>query len=159
MRRTFGRALAALGVVVVTGACATLGRQAFSPPTVTIEDVRIAGIGLQGGTLDVRLSLYNPNNYRLDASRFSYKVMMDTLTLGSGAVTQRLTVMGRDSTRVTLPVSFSIREVLAAGSTLMTRGTLPYKLIGELTVATPFGEITRPFEQAGMFKSGDLNIR
>lgn len=159
MRRTFGRALVALGVMALVSGCAALGRQAFSPPSVTIEDVRIAGIGLQGGTLDVQLSLYNPNSYRLDASRFSYKVMMDTLTLGSGAVTQRLTVMGRDSTRVTLPVSFSIREVMAAGSKLMERGTLPYKLIGELTVATPFGEITRPFEQAGMFKSGDLNIR
>jgi LEA14-like dessication related protein len=145
--------------MVTLAGCAALGRQAFAPPTVKIENVRIVGVGLQGGTLNVQLSLYNPNNYRLDASRFSYRVMVDSLRLGEGAVTQCLTLMGRDSMRVDLPVSFSLREVMAAGSKLMERGSLPYRLIGELTVATPFGEVTRPFEQAGMFNSGDLNIR
>jgi LEA14-like dessication related protein len=159
MRRNFVRAVGALAVMGVTGACAALGRQAFTPPVVTVTDVRLVGVGVQGGTLDVLLSLYNPNNYRLDARRFSYRVMVDTVTLGQGTMTDPLTVGGRDSTRVRLPVSFGIREVLAAGSKLLERGSLPYRLVGDITVATPFGDMTRPFDQKGTFNSGDLTIR
>jgi len=48
--------------------------------------VQVGGVGLTGGTLDVILSVYNPNGYRLDATRITYKVMVDSLDVGAGAL-------------------------------------------------------------------------
>mgnify|MGYP003350877281 CR=1 FL=1 len=34
---------------------------------VTVQDVRLTGIGLTGGSLDVLVNVKNPNDFRLDA--------------------------------------------------------------------------------------------
>ena len=59
------RKLALVGVVAATAlgayGCATIGRNAFAQPVVTLRDVKLQGIGFTGGSFDVILSVYNPN--------------------------------------------------------------------------------------------------
>src|SRR4030095_15023960 len=61
--------VAASAAMVVSAACSTLGKAGFEQPVVNLKDVKIRGLGLTGGNLDVQLSIYNPNQYRLDATR------------------------------------------------------------------------------------------
>ena len=68
--RRFVLAMAASAAVVTAG-CSVLGRAAFQEPVVNLKGVELRGVGLTGGTLDVRLSVYNPNGYRLDATRLT----------------------------------------------------------------------------------------
>ena len=42
-------------------ACASLGRHLFDTPTVELKDIHMKAIGLQGGSMDIILSVDNPN--------------------------------------------------------------------------------------------------
>ena len=141
-----------LGVMTVGAAgCATLARQAFREPVVTLRDVKLVGVGLTGGTIDVVLSVYNPNEFRLDGTRVTYNVFADTVPLGSGALDQRFTVQEGDSALVTLPITFTYAGLGAAGSQIRNSGTLNYRVAGDITVGTPIGEIKRPYSQSGRY--------
>ena len=80
--------VAASAALVGVGACSKLGSAAFEQPVVNLRDVKIRGVGLSGGNLDVVLSVYNPNHYRLDATRLTYKVNLagDSISLANGAI-------------------------------------------------------------------------
>src|SRR5436190_1411117 len=96
--RRFVVMMAAMSGAVVAG-CSTLGSASFQQPVVNLKDVRIRGLGLTGGTLDVVLNVYNPNKYRLDATRLTYKVLLgDSVSLANGVVDSRFAVQDRDST-------------------------------------------------------------
>lgn len=133
--------------------CATLGRATFKEPIVHFQNATITGLGLNGGSLEVKLSLYNPNNFRLDGTRLTYKLMVDSVTFGTGALTDRFTVQENDSTIVTLPLQFTYAGVGEAGRQLMNTGTVNYRVLGDVTVGTPIGSFTRPYDQTGRFST------
>jgi LEA14-like dessication related protein len=143
-------ALAAASAVV---GCSMLGRSAFEEPVVHLKDVKLRGVGLTGGNLDVILSVYNPNHFRLDATRLTYTVSMagDSVKVADGALDSRFTVQDRDSTTVTIPVSFTYAGLGAAGRSLMNTGAVNYKVSGDVTVGTPIGNFTRGYSSTGRF--------
>lgn len=146
--------IAATAATLVAGAaCSTLGRAAFQQPVVNLRDVRIRGIGLTGGTIDVLLSVYNPNHFRLDASRLTYRVALagDSVTLANGAIDSRFSVQDNDSTVVTIPVSFTYAGIGAAGRSLLNSGAVDYHVLGDVTVSTVVGNFTVPYSSTGRF--------
>jgi LEA14-like dessication related protein len=144
--------LAASAAVIASG-CSMLGRQAFQNPVVSLRDVRVRGLGLTGGNLDVLLSVYNPNHYRLDATRLTYRVELagDSITLASGALDSRFTVQETDSQVVTIPVSFTYAGIGAAGRSVLATGAVNYHVLGDVTVGSPVGNFTIPYSQTGRF--------
>jgi LEA14-like dessication related protein len=140
-------------LALVSASCAGLGKGGFKDPIVTFKNVQVGGIGLSGGTLDVVLSVYNPNGYRLDASRITYKVMVDSLDVGAGAMDKHFSVPSNDSADVVLPVRFSWNGVSAAGRELMKNGTIPYRVLGDLTVGSGVGDFTIQYDRTGNFNS------
>lgn len=140
-------------LVLGSASCAGIGRGGFRDPVVSFKNVQVGGVGLTGGTLDVVLSVYNPNGYRLDASRVTYKVMVDSLDLGAGALDKRFSVPSHDSTDVVLPVRFSWNGMSAAGRELMKTGTIPYRVLGDLTVGSGVGDFTIQYDRTGNFNS------
>jgi LEA14-like dessication related protein len=143
----------AASVAIGAAGCSVLGRQAFKEPVVNLRDVKIRGIGLNGGSLDVLLNVYNPNGYRLDATRLTYKVALagDSITLASGALDSRFTVQNNDSTTVTIPVSFTYAGIGAAGRSLLSTGSVNYHVLGDVTVGSPVGNFTIPYSSQGRF--------
>jgi LEA14-like dessication related protein len=147
-------ALVVVGAAVaVTTACATLGRAAFVQPVVSLRDVRVVGLGITGGNLDVVLSVYNPNGYRLDATKLRYRVQVDSTQVGIGEIDNRFTVNDKDSTIVRIPVQFTYAGLGAAGRSIMNTGALNYRVTGEVTVGTAFGDHTVPFSQTGRYST------
>src|SRR5690348_14490864 len=71
-RRVLMRRILLAMTVVAAAACNTLGKQAFREPVVTLADVKVTGVGLTGGSLDVVLNVENPNDFRLDATQMHY---------------------------------------------------------------------------------------
>lgn len=147
----------ALGLVtaaVVSGTgCATLGRQAFQEPVVTFKDARIVGLGVTGGSLEVVLDVYNPNHFRLDGTGLTYKVLVDSTTVGEGEYNSRWGVEQGDRTEVRLPISFTYAGLGAAGRKLTETGSVEYNVVGDMTVTTPLGRFTRPYDQKGRFST------
>jgi LEA14-like dessication related protein len=136
-----------LAAVVVVAACSYLGKQAFKQPEVRLQTVKIVGVGLTGGSLDVGLSVYNPNHYRLDATRLTYEVLLnsDSLLLATGALDNKFTVESGDSSVVQIPVSFTYAGVGSAARSLLNTGVVTYHVRGNVTVGTTVGTFNVPF--------------
>lgn len=145
----------AVAMIVASGGagCASLGRQAFGSPTVSLMTVHVTGIGITGGSLEVVLKLYNPNEYRLDATNFQYEVDIDSTELTHGVLDHRFTVSGKDSTVLHIPVTFTYAALGAIGRSMWSSNALNYHVRGDITVLTPLGSRTVPFEQQGKFNT------
>jgi LEA14-like dessication related protein len=151
------RKLALVGLVTATAfgayGCASIGRNAFAEPVVTLKDVKLQGIGMTGGSFDVVLSVYNPNGYRLDATQLNYNLFVDTLRFANGTLSQQFTVQEKDSTIVRVPVNFSYAGVGEAGRQLLNTGSVNYRVAGDVTVATPVGSFKVPYDRTGRFST------
>ncbi|MEO5567325.1 MAG: LEA type 2 family protein [Gemmatimonadaceae bacterium] len=149
-----GIAVAAAAVAIaMSAACSTLGRQAFADPAVTLKDVRVASLGLNGGNLDVKLNVYNPNGFRLDATRLTYRLLVDSTPLANGVMDNRFTVQDKDSTTVTIPVAFSWSGLGAGLRQVFSTGAVNYRVSGDVTVGTPVGNFTIPYSQTGRYNT------
>ncbi|MBA3671795.1 MAG: LEA type 2 family protein [Gemmatimonadaceae bacterium] len=145
---------AASAAIVLAAGCSMLGKQAFQEPVVRLQDVRINGVGLTGGNLDVKLSVYNPNGYRLDATRMTYSVIVgDDVRFAAGTVDSRFTVNQNDSSVVSIPVNFSYSGIGAAGRQLLNTGGVSYRVTGDVTVGTVIGNFTVPYSSTGRFNA------
>jgi LEA14-like dessication related protein len=158
MRNIIGRrtkfATAALVAFAVAG-CASLGALGgFKEPIVSFKDLRVRGLGLTGGSIDAYLNVYNPNGFKLDATRLTYKVTVgNDAQLGTGVLDSRFTVQDKDSTTVRIPIDFTYAGIGAAGRQMMQSGSVPYNVAGDVTVATPLGNFTVPYSGTGRFSA------
>lgn len=141
----------ALFLVATATGCATLGRGIFKEPVVEFRELRLNGLGLTGGSLDVVLSVYNPNSFKLDATSFTYNLLMDSIPIADGALGKQFVVQRGDSSVVTIPVNFTYAGIGRAGQELLRSGTVNYRVRGDMTVSTPLGSFTRPYSQTGRF--------
>jgi LEA14-like dessication related protein len=148
MRNRVVLAVAALATSAVIG-CSALGRAVFKEPIVNFRDLKVQGIGLEGGQLDVALSVYNPNNFKLEGTRLTYKLMIDSVKFGEGQLDDRFTVNEDDSLVVHIPLAFTYKGIGAAGQQLIKTGTVNYRVLGDVTVKTPVGNFTRPYDRNG----------
>ena len=150
MRKVAVSVAAAMVAASVSG-CASIGRRVFEEPTVTFRELRINGLGLTGGSLEVLLSVYNPNGYKLDATRLTYNLVLDSIPFANGAIDEKFTVQDNDSTVVRLPIDFSWTGIGQAGRQLLNSGGVNYRVTGDVTVGTPLGNFTRPYRQTGRY--------
>src|SRR3982751_152620 len=158
MRRLVLGGVAAAAMAIA--GCSAIGKQAFQQPIVRLKDVRVIGLGLNGGNLDVKLSVYNPNGYRMDATRMSYNVLVgDSVRFAQGTVDNRFTVNGNDSSVVTIPVNFTYTGIGAAGRQLLNTGGVNYHVSGEVTVGTVVGNFGVPYSATGRFSALGGNQR
>jgi LEA14-like dessication related protein len=143
------RRIALTLTAAIATACATLGYGNFREPVVTYKDAVITGLGVSGGSLDVVLSVYNPNGFRLDGTALTYRLSVDSVPFGNGTLSDRFVVNEKDSTQVRLPLSFTYAGIGQAGRQLIQTGSVQYTVSGEITVSTPLGSFTRPYSGRG----------
>jgi LEA14-like dessication related protein len=156
LRRRFGtrrmRWAAAAALIVTTTACSTLGMLGrFLDPVVDFKNLRVTGLGLTGGSLEIVLGVYNPNGFSLNATRLTYQLVVDDVQFGQGALDSRFTVQAGDTTDVRIPLTFTYTGIGAAGRQIVSTGGVNYRVTGDLTVGTPLGNFTRPYTQNARF--------
>jgi LEA14-like dessication related protein len=140
----------AVATIALSG-CASVGKKVFKEPVVTLKEMRVTGIGFNGGALDVLLNVHNPNGYRLDATKLTYKLMIDSLTFGQGELDSKFIVQEKDSAVVRLPLTFTWAGVGEAGRQLLGTGTVNYRVQGILAVGTPIGTYNAPYDRTGRY--------
>jgi hypothetical protein len=118
---------------------------------VTLRDVRLTSFSFTGGALEVVLGVHNPNSYRLDATRLTWRLMVGTTEVGGGMLEDALSVRAGDSTVVSVPVQFSYAALGTLARQLRGTGGVDYRLVGDLTVATPVGSVVHPYDRNGRF--------
>ncbi|HUG42154.1 MAG TPA: LEA type 2 family protein [Longimicrobiales bacterium] len=112
-------------------------------PEVWVAGARLASLGLSGGVVDVRLSIYNPNRFALRATGLSYDLDFqdpdgeDWLDFTDGRVDDDLEVGAGDTTVVVIPVEFTYRGLGDIVRGLLDRGTFDYRVSGSVAVERP----------------------
>lgn len=149
--RRFGHRSSVFGLLLVLAGCATLARSAFATPTVELKDIRMKAIGFQGGSMDIILNVTNPNDYRLDATRLTYNLFVDTMKVAFGEIHKTTTLEAHRKNEVVVPVSFSMQELIRATQLMSQTGGVDYRVTGEVTAATPSGSYTRAYSGTGHF--------
>jgi LEA14-like dessication related protein len=138
--------------MLAVSACSAL-RPNFKEPVVTFKEGRITGLGVTGGALEVVLDVYNPNGFRLDGSQLTYSISVDSVHVGDGLYRSRFQVDKGATSELRLPLNFTYSGIGAAGRQLMQTGSVEYRVRGEITVGTPIGSFTRPYDQRGRFST------
>ena len=147
-------ALVALAALTIGGAgCATMGLGNWVEPVVSLNNVRVNGLGLTGGSLEVQLSVYNPNRVPLDATQLTYNVWVDSVKFGEGRTDRRFTVPKGDSTIVSLPLDFSWSGLNSAARSLLNTGTVNYRVAGDIKVGSALGNYTIRYDQNGRYST------
>lgn len=142
---------AAACAVTATAACAAGGLGNFLEPVVTVSDVKVNGVGLTGGSVDISLNVYNPNRFRVDGTQLTYQLWVDSIPFGSGVTDERFVVNANDSTIVTLPLDFSWTGVGSVGRAVLNTGTVNYRVAGRMRVGSAVGALTVPYDRTGRF--------
>jgi LEA14-like dessication related protein len=144
--------LAAAGLAA--SGCQAAVDRAFQRPTVAFHGAAVRAVGPEGGVMDVRLLVRNPNPYPLDAERATYRLLAaDSSELGRGEATDSLRVPARDSAVVRLPVAVSWAALARAGAGALgaaaAGGAVEYRVVGEVRVRTPVGAFPVPVDVPG----------
>lgn len=112
-------------------------------PQVSLAGARLASLGFSGGVVDVRLSVYNPNRFRLRASGLTYDLDLEDPDDGGwfdfteGRIDQDLQVAGGDTAVVVIPVRFTYTGLGEIVRGLLDRGTFDYRVSGLVAVEGP----------------------
>ena len=136
-----------LSVVLLAG-CAGIPAY-FKDPDLKLQRVVVRGVGLTGGTMDLVVGVYNPNSFDLHGTRLQVGLDVENSHVGDVEYASDFQVQEGDTTAVTLPLKFEWHGLAGAARTALGYGELPYKLTGQLTVGTPFGDRRIPFTREG----------
>lgn len=151
-------ASATLGLACASGRRSTASASTSAPPpppfyrpVVGLRSVRFAGAGITGGTMDVLLNVYNPNDYRLVSPRVAYRVLVGDTELGRGVYDSDATVLPDDSVTLRVPVTVDYASVGHGARALLGNGTVNYRVLGHIYVDTPYGRLAAPYDRIGRF--------
>jgi LEA14-like dessication related protein len=142
---------ASLVLAASVSGCATAARAMFTQPDVSFRGVGVRSLSFDGAELEVLLNIYNPNGYSLGASQLHYRLLVDSVEIGAGALDSGFAVKERDSMVVRLPVRLGFKALQAVGPRLLRGGEIPYRLMGDVSLKSFVGTFTRQFNEAGRF--------
>jgi len=148
------RAACVLALALGAGGCLS-----FKRPGLSVTEVRLASIGLTGGTVGVTLAVDNPNDYKLESEGFRYTLQFADdsdgdrawVTLADASEDRRVSLPAGDTTSVELDVPFQMGPLGSALARLLRSGELEYRFTGELQVTSP-RRARVPFDRRGVFR-------
>lgn len=149
------RWLAGACVAAALAGCKTLANALqFAEPEVQLKEVQITGLGLTGGTLNLALDVYNPNDYRLRSTRLELGIDLENTHFGDALLETPLELPSQQHTLVTLPVRFEWAGVGAGARALLARQAIAFGLTGTAYLGTPLGD-----RRVQVHGSGDVPLR
>jgi LEA14-like dessication related protein len=155
---SYTRTAVAAGLLLTAGllqGCALF----FKPPAVEIVNVEIVALGLTSGTAEVVLDVTNEGSRQMDLRGFLYEIEVRDprdeggwASLAQGFYNQELSIPGRESRRVRVPVPFQYSALGAAVRSFLSEGEVPYRLAGEVWMGGSNVGLQIPFRTRGVLK-------
>ncbi len=131
----------------------------FPSPSVAVAGVELVSLGLQGG----RALLYRDGTHRRGGGLLGVGVEArgavgggvgegGWAVLSEGSHGERVTLPGRETTRVGVPVPFRYDALGAALRAFLARGEIPYRLTGSARVRGAGMTFSLPIRSEGILK-------
>lgn len=135
-------------LVAGTVACSGLGDN-FRKPRIQLDHAVVRGVGLAGGSLDLVLTVENPNNFTLHGTKLEVGVDIEGHHLGNITYDDDFSVAKNGTKSLTVPLRFGWAGVARAVHAALSYGDLPYKMKGQAQIRTPWGRREVPFTREG----------
>ncbi len=143
------------GLAGVAAGCATLGSALrFEAPDLRLQEVRVTGLTVSGGTLDLTLDVFNPNGYRLRSTRLEVGIDLEDVHFGDAVLETAVELPAQQHSLITVPVRFEWAGLGAGAQALLLRQAVRYGLPGVATLNTPRGD-----RRVQLRAEGDVPLR
>jgi LEA14-like dessication related protein len=144
------RILPILVLALLAASCASLQRLMLKEPTVAYSKVQVKGIDFDGIDLLVDFNVTNPNRLDLQTTTYDWTMSIGGREFASGRSSTPVSVPGKTSALVQIPVSLGFKDLFAAFGELLTNDSIPYivKLNAALDVPV-LGQRMIPVETKG----------
>lgn len=106
-------------------------------PDVRVHHLAIRNLGLSGGTLDVVLAFHNPNGVTLKGLGLTAGLDIEGNHFGDIDMPNPFSMGGKDTTLITVPLTFRYANVGNAARSVLELGAVNYSVNGKFTVNTP----------------------
>jgi LEA14-like dessication related protein len=140
-------AIIGAAVMIVLSGCATT--PTLEAPSVTVSDIKTAGMTLFETTLEVELRVSNPNPESLPVEGASFRLFLDGKKIGTGMSSEVVEVPRLDS--VVLHAKFFINNASALMRVrqILEQKDVNYEVRGRLFVTRPSGTKTLKVQNSG----------
>lgn len=119
-------------------------------PGVKVHHIGLKNVGISGATLDVVLAFHNPNNFTLPGTGLTADLDIENNRFGTIVMDEPFSLGGKDTTLVTVPLSFRYASVGSAARAIIDYGAVNYKISGTFSVKTPANtSLQVPFSGTG----------
>ncbi len=132
-------AIPIFALVFVVGCGVFRAALQFQNPDLKVTEIRVTGLGLTGGTLDLLLDVYNPNAYDLHGTRLGVGLDLEDTHFGDAEITTPFALSATRHTQVVVPVRFEWAGVGAGARGLFTRQAIRFAVTGTVGLDTPIG--------------------
>lgn len=146
------RKLLFLAALVAVTACGPGGVNPATliQPGVKVHHIGVKNVGISGATLDVVLAFHNPNNFTLPGTGLTADLDIENTRFGTIQMDEPFSLGGKDTTLVTVPLSFRYSSVGSAARAIIGYGAVNYKISGNFSVKTPANtSLQVPFTGSG----------
>ena len=126
-------------------------------PKISATKLNVKNISFTKADLELELNINNPNNFTVILNNLNYNVDINGLQSISGTTSQKMPVSAKESSIVTIPVSFNLIQLgRSAYQLLQSNKPLDYSLSGSTNV-----DASLPFFNTSEYnfnRSGSLDI-
>lgn len=116
------------GLVLVIGSCATLQKALLKEPTVEYRSVQVQSLDFNSVTVLMDFAVSNPNALDLNASAYRWNVSIGEKEFVSGASQAPLSVAGKSTSVVQIPITIGFKDLFAAFGDLSANDSVPYQV-------------------------------
>ena len=138
---------------VILSSCASLDN-VVSAPTVSLRNVHVENIGIDGQTFILSFDVRNPNPFPLPVKSINYGVKLDGHRFASGEAASSFTIAAGSDGEFAISVDVNLLQTAPELLFIVrdaTRRDIPYSLEGRLGIDIPY---TKPvkFETSGLIR-------
>lgn len=113
-------------LALILGSCATLQKAFLKEPTVEYRTVQVQGLDFDSVSLLLDFAVTNPNALDLNASAYRWNVSIGGKEFVTGTSQAPLSVAGKSTSVVQIPVSIGFKDLFAVFGDLAANDSVPY---------------------------------
>jgi LEA14-like dessication related protein len=121
----------------------------FREPSVDFKDASLSDVSLAGATVNLTLTVHNPNRQGISLAESDYKLSIAGKQLVAGKPAAGLRIAAGGSSDVVLPAQIKFADIGDSISAVLQQEQLPYRAEGHIGVSTPIGVLPLGFSQEG----------
>ncbi len=119
-------------------------------PSISLKEVKIKSLTLNGASLAVALDVQNKNVHALQIQNVGYEIRLGDVLIADGSTGSLVPVGGGKSTQLTIPLNVNFLELGRSAYQILTKGSADYSISGDIGFDIPqIGVRAFPFSRKG----------